>query len=100
MTPFFGSTQGGRVWYGLGYTGHGLGTTRLAGQILAHLALGRPSELLKLSLVRKKPFPYPPEPLRSWSVAAVTRALRRVDRGERPSLLLRMLDRLGIGFSS
>ncbi len=100
MTPFFGSTQGGRVWYGLGYTGHGLGTTRLAGQILAHLALGRPSELLKLSLVRKKPFPYPPEPLRSWSVAAVTRALRRVDRGERPNLLLRMLDRLGIGFSS
>jgi glycine/D-amino acid oxidase-like deaminating enzyme len=100
MTPFFGSALGGRVRYGLGYTGHGLGTTRLAGRILAHLALDRPSELLELSLVRKQPFPYPPEPFRSWSVQAVTRALRKVDRGERPSLMLRMLERMGIGFSS
>jgi hypothetical protein len=64
------------------------------------MALDRPSELLELSLVTKPPFPFPPEPLRSWSVAAVTRALRKVDQGERPSLLLRALDRMGIGFSS
>lgn len=100
MTPYFGKAMEGRVSYGLGYTGHGLGTTRLAGRILAHLALGRPSELLNLSLVRKPPFPYPPEPLRSWSVAAVTRALRRVDAGGRPGPMLRVLERLGIGFSS
>ena len=100
MTPFFGRALGGRATYGLGYTGHGLGTTRLAGRILAHMALDRPSELLDLALVRKRPFPYPPEPLRSWSVAAVTRALRRVDDGERPNLMLRVLERLGIGFSS
>jgi len=100
MTPYFGRAMGGRVHYGLGYTGHGLGTTRMAGQILAHLTLERPSELLALSLVRKKPFPYPPEPLRSWSVAAVTRALRRVDAGESPGLMLRVLERMGIGFSS
>jgi hypothetical protein len=56
--------------------------------------------LLELSLVKKKPFPYPPEPLRRWSVAAVTSALRRVDAGEPPSLLLRVLERMGIGFSS
>jgi glycine/D-amino acid oxidase-like deaminating enzyme len=100
MTPYFGRALGGRLCYGLGYTGHGLGTTRLAGRILAHMALDRPSELLDLSLVRKKPFPYPPEPVRSWSVAAVTRALRRVDEGGRPSLMLRVLERMGIGFSS
>jgi glycine/D-amino acid oxidase-like deaminating enzyme len=100
MTPYFGRALGNRVCYGLGYTGHGLGTTRLAGRILAHLALDRPSELLELSLVKKKPFPYPPEPLRRWSVAAVTSALRRVDAGEPPSLLLRVLERMGIGFSS
>ena len=100
MTPFFGRALGGRATYGLGYTGHGLGTTRLAGRILAHMALDRPSELLDLALVRKRPFPYPPEPLRSWSVAAVTRALRRVDDGERPNLMLSVLDRMGIGFSS
>jgi glycine/D-amino acid oxidase-like deaminating enzyme len=100
MTPFFGRALGGRASYGLGYTGHGLGTTRLAGRILAHMALDRPSELLDLSLVRKRPFPYPPEPLRSWSVAAVTRALRRVDEGRPRGMLLRVLERMGIGFSS
>jgi glycine/D-amino acid oxidase-like deaminating enzyme len=100
LTPFFGRAMEGRVLYGLGYTGHGLGTTRLAGRILAHMALDRASELLDLTLARRKPFPYPPEPLRSWSVTRVTRALRRVDQGERPSLLLRLLDRMGIGFSS
>ena len=100
MTPFFGRALGGRACYGLGYTGHGLGTTRLAGRILAHMALDRPSELLDLALVRKRPFPYPPEPLRSWSVAAVTRSLRRVDEGQPPGLMLRVLERMGIGFSS
>jgi len=100
MTPYFGRALGDRICYALGYTGHGLGTTRLAGRILAHLALDRPSELLELSLVTRKPFPYPPEPLRRWSVAAVSRALRRVDAGEPPSLMLRVLERMGIGFSS
>ncbi len=100
FTPFFGSAEDGRIVYGLGYTGHGIANTHLAGQILAHLTLRRPSPLLELSLVRKKPFPYPPEPLRSLSVRAVTRALRRVDAGGRPGLLLRCLDALGIGLSS
>ncbi len=100
LTPFFGSAMGGRVHYGLGYTGHGLGTTRIAGRILAHLALDRTTDLLDLALVRRRPFPFPPEPLRSWAVTAVTRALRRVDEGERPSAVLRLLDRFGIGFSS
>src|SRR5439155_6924246 len=57
MTPFFGRAMGGRVAYGLGYTGHGLGTTRLAGRILAHMALDRPRQLLEPALVRHTPFP-------------------------------------------
>lgn len=100
LTPFFGHALDGRVLYGLGFTGHGLGSTRIAGRILAHLATGKRSELLALSLVTKPPFPYPPEPVRTWAVNAVTSALRRVDEGKRPSMLLRILDRLGLGFSS
>lgn len=100
FTPFFGKALGGRVLYGLGFTGHGLGTTHLAGKVLAHLALGQASDLLQLELVRRKPLPYPPEPLRSLAVRAVTRALRRVDTGARPGVLLRLLDALGIGLSS
>ena len=99
LTPFFG-TFGGRIAYGLGYTGHGIGSTRIAGRVLAHLALEKPNPLLDLAMVRKKPFPYPPEPLRRVAVSLVTRSLRRVDAGERPDLFLRSLDALGIGFSS
>lgn len=100
FTPFFGAHFSGRLVYGLGYTGHGVGTTRIAGKLLAHLALERRSELSDLALVRQPPFPYPPVPLRGWAVGRVTRALRAVDNGAEPSLLLRILDRLGIGFSS
>lgn len=100
LTPFFGTLNGGRVIYGLGYTGHGIGTTRLAGKIMAHLALSRESELLTLKMVTDKPFPYPPEPIRGMSVNAVTRSLQKVDAGESPSILLRLLDKMGIGFSS
>ena len=100
LTPFFGSAAGGRLCYGLGYTGHGLGSTRLAGRILAHLTLGRESPLLELSMVKRRPLPYPPEPLRAPAVNLVTRALRRVDAGGRPGVLLRVLEKLGVGFSS
>lgn len=100
FTPFFGALDGGRVLYGLGYTGHGVGTTRVAGKILAHLALEQRSELLELALVREPPLPFPPRRLRRWAVDRVTRDLRAVDAGATPTLLLRLLDRLGIGFSS
>ena len=100
LTPFFGSAAGGRLCYGLGYTGHGLGSTRLAGRILAHLTLGRGSPLLELSMVKRRPLPYPPEPLRAPAVNLVTRALRRVDAGGRRGVLLRVLEKLGVGFSS
>ncbi|MFY9550763.1 MAG: FAD-dependent oxidoreductase, partial [Thermoanaerobaculia bacterium] len=100
LTPFFGDAAGGRLVYGLGYTGHGVGSTRIAGRILAHRALELPSSLFDLEMVRKKPFPYPPEPFRRAAVALVTGALRKVDAGGRPGLLLKALDRLGISFSS
>jgi glycine/D-amino acid oxidase-like deaminating enzyme len=98
FTPFFGTI--GRITYGLGYTGLGVANSHLAGKILAYLTLGKPSPLLDLAIVRHKPFPYPPEPIRSWAVNMITRSLRRVDAGEKPNLLLRALDKAGIGFSS
>jgi glycine/D-amino acid oxidase-like deaminating enzyme len=100
MTPYFDSAFGGKLWYGLGFTGHGLGSTRLAGKILAHLSLSQPDELLQLQLATKKPFPYPPEPIRSLAVSWVTGDLRKLDEGLPPSLLLRFLEKFGIGFSS
>lgn len=100
FTPFFGTAGRGRIAYGLGYTGHGIASAHLAGRILAHLVLEKPSPLLDLTMVRKKPLPYPPEPLRTAAVRLVTAALRRVDAGGKPGLLLRLLDAMGIGLSS
>jgi glycine/D-amino acid oxidase-like deaminating enzyme len=100
FTPFFGANAGGRILYGLGYTGHGIASARLAGRILADLTLELRSELLELRMVRRKPFPFPPEPLRGWAIETVSRQLRGVDRGNRPGWFLRALEALGIGLSS
>jgi glycine/D-amino acid oxidase-like deaminating enzyme len=99
LTPYFGRAREGRVVYGLGFSGRGLAATRVAGRILAHLALERPSDLLDLALVRRQPVRFPPEPIRTLAIKAITRALRRVDTGAEPGLLLKLLDRLGVGFS-
>lgn len=99
LTPFFGRAREGRVVYGLGFSGRGLASTRLAGRIMALLALERTSDLLDLSMVKRPPPRFPPEPLRTLTVRAVLRALRRVDAGAEPGLLLSLLDRLGLGFA-
>lgn len=100
LTPFFGDLNGRRVHYALGYTGHGIGSTRLAGLILAHQVLGTSDPLQSLAMVTRKPFPMPPEPFRTPAIRAVTRGLRDLDDGRGKSVLLRILDALGIGFSS
>ena len=100
LTPFFGTLSNGNIHYALGYTGHGLGTTRLAAKILAHKTLDRSTELFDLKLVRQKPLPFPPEPLRSLAVRSVTRSLRRADAGKEGDFILKMLEWMKIGFSS
>jgi hypothetical protein len=61
----------------------------------------RRSEAARLAFVRRKPIPFPPEPLR-WAVIQGTRAaLAAADRrGGRRGPWLRALDRLGLGFGS
>lgn len=100
MTPCFGRLQSGTLLYGLGYTGQGVVSSRFAGNVLAHMALGVHSEILDLQMVKKAPIPYPPEPLRKLIIGAVLSALRKTDAGGKPSLLLRALKRFKIGFSS
>jgi hypothetical protein len=59
------------------------------------------SDLLRLGFVRGKPWPIPPEPLRSVGVAIMQRELARADANEgRKGLILRFLESLGIGFDS
>jgi hypothetical protein len=51
-------------------------------------------------MVRRRPVPFPPEPL-AWIGIQLTRwSLARADRTGRRNGWLRILDRLGLGFDS
>jgi glycine/D-amino acid oxidase-like deaminating enzyme len=98
---FFGTAFGGRVAYATGYTGLGVGASRWGARVALDLLDARRSEAVRLEFVRRKPMPFPPEPLR-WAVIQATRAgLAAADRrGGRRGAWLRLLDRLGLGFDS
>jgi hypothetical protein len=86
------------VWVA-GYTGLGVGASRFGARVALDLAFGRSTERTELEMVRKKPFPFPPEPLRWSSVQVTHKAMQRADRREgRRGLWLRLLDRFGVGF--
>jgi glycine/D-amino acid oxidase-like deaminating enzyme len=80
FVPTFGALDGGRVFYGFGYSGHGVAPTHLGGQILRDLVLGGPTELTQLCFVRAEPIPFPREPLRYLGVNLARRSLLRQDR--------------------
>jgi glycine/D-amino acid oxidase-like deaminating enzyme len=97
----FGRALGGRVAYAVGYTGLGVGASRFGALVALDLVHGRDSELTRLELVRSRPIPFPPEPLRYAVVEATRRALARADRrGGRRGPWLRLLDRVGAGFDT
>ncbi len=52
-------------------------------------------------MVRQKPVPFPPEPVRSGVIQLTRWSLAQADaNGGRRNLWLRTLDRLGLGFDS
>jgi glycine/D-amino acid oxidase-like deaminating enzyme len=98
---FFGTAYQGRLAYAAGYTGLGVGASRFGGRVVLDLLGGRPTELTQLDLVRTKPIPFPPEPLRSAGIQLTRWSLAKADRrGGRRNLWLRTLDRVGLGFDS
>jgi hypothetical protein len=98
---FFGRALQGRVVYALGYTGLGVGASRFGGRIAVDLLDGRSTEATTLSLVRRRPLPFPPEPLRSAVIELTRSRLAAADRNQgRRGIWLRALDRVGLGFDS
>ncbi|MEP6816213.1 MAG: FAD-dependent oxidoreductase [Marmoricola sp.] len=101
FTAFYGTAMGGRVGYALGFTGLGVGATRFAGDVLLDLLAGEDTPRTRLAMVREKPLPFPPEPLRWVGVEATRRSLARADtNGGKENLWLRAMGRLGFGFDS
>jgi glycine/D-amino acid oxidase-like deaminating enzyme len=101
FSGFFGTAHGGRLAYAAGYTGLGVGATRFGANVMLDLLTGRPSELTTLKMVRSKPVPFPPEPVRTGVIELTRWSIARADRHEgRRNLWLRTLDRIGVGFDS
>jgi glycine/D-amino acid oxidase-like deaminating enzyme len=101
FSVFFGTAHGGRVAYAVGYTGLGVGATRFGARVALDLLDGRETEATRLRYVRRRPVPFPPEPLRSAVVQLTRNRLAAADRNEgRRGVWLRTLDRLGLGFDS
>ena len=98
---FFGTAYGGRLAYAAGYTGLGVGATRFGASVMLDLLAGEQTELTRLRMVRRKPVPFPPEPVRTGVIQLTRWSIARADRHEgRRNLWLRTLDRFGLGFDS
>ncbi len=100
FTPAFGTAMDGRVAYVVGFTGLGTAMSRFGARTALDLLAGDDTERTRLTLVRRKPVPFPPEPLRDPLVQFTRRALAREDATGRRGAWLRTLDRFGLGFNS
>jgi len=81
--PFFGSLRDRPdVFYGFGYSGNGVGPSRMGGQVLASLALGLDNEWTCSPLVSGPRGRFPPEPIRFVGSLIVRNAIRRKEAAE------------------
>jgi glycine/D-amino acid oxidase-like deaminating enzyme len=101
FSAFWGTAHEGKTAYVAGYTGLGVGASRFGALTMLDLLDGKATERTELEMVRTKPIPFPPEPLRTWGINWTTAALQKADEnGGRRNLWLQALDRLGLGFDS
>ena len=78
-----------------------MGASRFGARVALDLVDQRETERTRLRMVREKPLPFPPEPLRFAGIELTRRELARADRNQgRRGLWLRALDRVGLGFDS
>jgi glycine/D-amino acid oxidase-like deaminating enzyme len=98
---FHGTALGGRAAYAQGFTGLGVAATRFAAQVMLDQLDGQATKRTALEMVRRRPLPFPPEPLAYAGIQLTRASLAAADRNEgRRNRWLRTLDRLGLGFDS
>jgi glycine/D-amino acid oxidase-like deaminating enzyme len=98
MVP--GVAYDGRLAWSVGYTGHGVSASRFGARIGIELLGYEPSDILDMQFVTRKTLPWAPEPFRWLGVKFTQNALMKADRnGGKRGLWLKLLDRLGLGFT-
>jgi glycine/D-amino acid oxidase-like deaminating enzyme len=102
-TPIIGSLDG-RVHYAFGFTGNGVGPSRMVGHVLSSLALDHRDEYTRLPIVEPAQVKVPPEPFRYVGGKVIREALLRKERAEEldlePSRLSKLIsgipERVGV----
>ncbi len=96
-----GAAYAGQVAYTAGFTGLGVGATRFGASVMLDVLSGLDTELTRLSMVRTKPFPIPPEPIAYPAIQVTRAAVARSDEREgRDGPLLKLMSALRIGFDT
>lgn len=99
-TFFAGTAHHERVAYAMGFTGQGVSASRFAALTMLDLLDGRDTERTRLAMLRRPPFPFPPEPFRWLGVRWAQNGLAREDETGNRSVFNKTLDAFGIGFDS
>jgi glycine/D-amino acid oxidase-like deaminating enzyme len=101
FSPFWDTSHDGKVAYVLGYTGLGVASTRFGAATMLDLLDGHETERTRLTMVRRRPMPFPPEPFK-WAFIRLTQAaIKYADEHEgRRNLWLKTMDLFGMGFDS
>lgn len=98
--PVFGHLNGTpHIVYGIGWSGNGVGPSRLGGRILASLAQGRDDEWSRCGLVGREPKRFPPEPFRFFGGLMVRSAVQRKEAAESVDAAPGWLDRMLAGLA-
>lgn len=101
FTAAYGAALGGRVAYAVGHTGLGVGASRFSADVALDLLSGEATSRVRYDIVRRRPVPIPPEPLRNPIIQFTRHSILAADaQGGRRNLWLRTLDRFGLGFNS
>jgi glycine/D-amino acid oxidase-like deaminating enzyme len=81
--PLFGRLyEDANIYYGVGWSGNGVGPSVVGGKILAALALGHHNEWSGCGLITGSARSFPPEPIRFVGAHIVKEAIRRKEDAE------------------
>ena len=95
-----GTFANNRIGYALGFTGLGVAATRFGANVVLDLLANERTERTELDMIRRKPLPFPPEPIRSIGIGLTQWSMAREDVSGKRNLWLRTMDALGLGFDS
>ena len=98
--PLFGRFKGSpNIVYGVGWSGNGVGPSRVGGRILAGLTLDRKERWTENAFVGRTGRKFPPEPIRYYAGSTVRAAVARKDESEIAGKKVPIVHRVLAGFA-